>query len=156
MQNHARANPSGVSPWPEQLREAGLRVTNQRIAALDYVDAHPHSTVDDILTAVRVALPTTTHQTIHGVVNDLVARSLMRRIELPSQPGGARYETRVGDNHHHIECVRCGRIADVDCTVGAAPCLTPSDSHGMRVLEAQVTYLGVCAACEQQLGEELS
>lgn len=144
----------GEHAWPDRLRDAGLRVTNQRLATLAYLDTHPHSTVDDIVTAVRETLPTTSPQTVHGVVNDLVARSLVQRIELPGRDASARYETRLGDNHHHIKCVRCGRVDDVDCAVGEAPCLTPGTTHGMRLIEAQVTYLGVCENCDAQLEKE--
>lgn len=147
---------SSTDYWSTRLREQGLRVTHQRLAALEVIDHHPHSSAEEIYRLLKRAqrVPTVTLQTVHGIVNDLTAIGLLRRIDLPGKDSAARYETRVGDNHHHIECVRCGRVGDVDCARGEAPCLLPSDTHGMTLLEAQVTYLAVCHECELTLRKE--
>ncbi|WP_244304426.1 Fur family transcriptional regulator [Leucobacter viscericola] len=134
--------------WSERLRENGLKSTSGRIAALEHLTAHPHTTANELHTALTNELPALTLQSVHNIVQDLTAHGIIRRID-PLGPGGARYETRTDDNHHHLQCVRCGRIEDVDCAVGAAPCLTPSDAHGMRILQADVTFRGVCAECDK-------
>jgi Fe2+ or Zn2+ uptake regulation protein len=127
------------------LRGAELRVTRPRLAVLRAVHAHPHADTDSIFTAVRRELPKVSQQAVYDVLRALSTAGLVRRI----QPSGsvARYESRVGDNHHHIVCRSCGAIADVDCAVGEAPCLTASDDQGFSVDEAEVTYWGVCAEC---------
>ncbi len=129
----------------ELLRGAGLRVTAPRLAVLRASAALPHATADDILTAVSTELPTTSHQAVYGVLNALTGAGLVRRIE----PAGsaARYERRTGDNHHHVVCTLCGAVEDVDCAVGHAPCLTPSETHGFAVTTAEITYWGICAEC---------
>lgn len=134
--------------WAEELRRAGLRATSQRIAALEFLDRHPHSDAEAIFQGVRAVLPTISPQAVHGIVHDLTAKGIVARIDLPDS-ASARYETRIGDNHHHIQCIVCGRIEDVDCTVGHAPCLAPSHDHGMRIIEASVTYRAICAACDK-------
>jgi Fe2+ or Zn2+ uptake regulation protein len=127
------------------LRKAAMRVTRQRMAVLGAVDQHPHSDTDTILGAVRTGLPNVSHQTVYDCLNALTAADLVRRI----QPSGlvARYESRVADNHHHVVCRSCGAIADVDCAVGEAPCLTASDDHGFLIDEASVVYWGLCPSC---------
>ncbi|WP_439651144.1 Fur family transcriptional regulator [Nocardia panacis] len=127
------------------LRGASLRVTAPRMAVLTAVHNHPHSDTDSIIGLVRAALDTVSHQAVYDVLRALTGAGLLRRI----QPSGsvARYETRVGDNHHHLVCRSCGVIADVDCAVGAAPCLTASDTRGFSVEEAEVIYWGLCPAC---------
>ena len=127
------------------LREADLRVTRPRLAVLAAVHEHPHADTDSILSAVRVALPEVSHQAVYDGLNALTAAGLVRRI----QPRGtvARYESRVGDNHHHVVCRACGAIADVDCAVGHTPCLSASDDHGFRIDEAEVIYWGICSDC---------
>jgi Fur family transcriptional regulator, stress-responsive regulator len=128
------------------LRAADLRVTAPRVAVLAAVHAHPHADTDSILGVVRSELPTVSHQAVYDVLRALSMAGLARRI----QPSGsvARYEARVGDNHHHVVCRSCGTIADVDCAVGAPPCLVPSDTEpGFVVDEAEVTYWGLCASC---------
>ena len=129
----------------EQLRGAALRVTRPRLAVLDVVGAHPHASTDDVLRRVRAALPAVSHQAVYDVLHALTLAGLVRRIE----PAGsvARYESRTGDNHHHVVCRGCGLIADVDCATGAAPCLTASDTHGFTIDEAEVLYWGRCPAC---------
>jgi Fe2+ or Zn2+ uptake regulation protein len=127
------------------LRGAALRVTRPRLAVLNAVHAHPHADTDSIIQASRRDLPEVSHQAVYDVLRALTDAGLVRRI----QPSGsvARYEARVGDNHHHVVCRSCGMIADVDCAIGAAPCLTLSDDHGFSVDEAEVIYLGRCPDC---------
>lgn len=146
MQAHARTSPE---QWAEALRDRGLRVTSGRIAALGYIEAHPHSTVADIHSAISRELSSISQQSVHNIANDLTECGILRRIELPDA-SGALYEARRGDNHHHVQCVVCHRVEDIECVVGEAPCLHPNHSHGMRLLEAAVTFRGVCAACDAE------
>jgi Fe2+ or Zn2+ uptake regulation protein len=132
--------------WTEQLRGAGLRVTRPRRAVLDVLAAHPHVDADTIATAARVVHPSISPQAVYGVLKALVGGGLARRIEPAGGP--ALYELRVGDNHHHLVCRECGMVADVDCAVGAAPCLAPSDAAGFVVDEAEVVFWGLCADCQ--------
>jgi Fur family ferric uptake transcriptional regulator len=127
------------------LRGAGLRVTRQRTAVLSAVQGHPHADTDSILGVVRREYGDVSHQAVYDVLRALTDTGLVRRI----QPTGsvARYETRIGDNHHHLVCRTCGAIADVDCAVAAAPCLTPGDDSGYAVDEAEVIYWGRCPRC---------
>ena len=127
------------------LREAGLRVTRQRLAVLTAVRGHPHADTETILGAVRSELPSVSHQAVYDVLRALTDAGLVRRI----QPAGsvARYEARVGDNHHHLVCRSCGTITDVDCAVGETPCLVASHDHGFAIDEAEVTYWGLCPRC---------
>jgi Fur family ferric uptake transcriptional regulator len=136
---------SSTSDYAEQLRIADLRVTRPRLAVLDAVAAHPHADTETIFSAVRDALPDVSRQAVYDVLAALTTAGLVRRI----QPSGsvARYESRVGDNHHHVVCRSCGVIADVDCAVGDAPCLTASDDHGFAIDEAEVVYRGLCPDC---------
>ncbi|WBL19039.1 MULTISPECIES: Fur family transcriptional regulator [Citricoccus] len=131
--------------WAARLRQTGLRVTKQRLAVLNALETLPHSTADDILQSVRATLPDMTVQSIYIVLHSLVDVGLARKLDLPDS--AARYETRVDDNHHHAVCVHCGRIEDVACAVGHAPCLTPSHDHGMSIQIADVVYHGVCSNC---------
>jgi Fe2+ or Zn2+ uptake regulation protein len=137
-----------VTPAPDLqqlLRDAGLRVTRPRTAVLSAVESHPHADTESIIGAVRRELPDVSHQAVYDSLHTLTAAGLVRRI----QPSGslARYESRVDDNHHHVVCRSCGAIADVDCAVGHAPCLTASDDSGFVVDEAEVVYWGLCPAC---------
>ncbi|GAB3089791.1 Fur family transcriptional regulator [Nocardioides zeae] len=127
------------------LRGAALRVTRPRLAVLGAVHAHPHADTDTVIGAVRRDLPTVSHQAVYDCLSALTTAGLVRRI----QPAGsvARYEARIGDNHHHVVCRSCGTVADVDCAVGHAPCLTAADDHGFAVEEAEVIYWGTCPAC---------
>ncbi|GLZ11526.1 transcriptional regulator FurA [Actinomadura sp. NBRC 104425] len=129
----------------EMLRGAALRVTRPRLAVLSAVHAHPHADTDTIIAAVRRNLPKVSHQAVYDSLHALTAAGLVRRI----QPSGsvARYESRTGDNHHHLVCRSCGAIADVDCAVGEAPCLTASDDRGFAIDEAEVIYWGLCPDC---------
>jgi len=135
-----------MTPDPEsQLRAVSLRVTRPRLAVLAALRDHPHVYIETVITLVRGDLPTVSHQAVYDVLRALTDAGLVRRI----QPAGAtaRYESRVGDNHHHVVCRSCGAIADVDCAVGHAPCLTASDDHGFTVDEAEVVYWGTCPGC---------
>jgi len=127
------------------LRGADLRVTRPRLAVLRAVRRHPHADTSSVLAAVRSEEPNVSHQAVYDVLGALTDAGIVRRI----QPAGsaARYELRVGDNHHHVVCRSCGAVADVDCAVGHTPCLTASDSHGFVVDEAEVTYWGTCSDC---------
>ena len=127
------------------LRGAALRVTRPRVSVLTALYAHPHADTDTVIRAVRDDLGEVSHQAVYDVLRALTGAGLIRRIE----PSGsvARYESRVGDNHHHVVCRSCGSIADVDCAVGDTPCLIPSDDHGFTIDEAEVTYWGMCPTC---------
>ncbi|GGK77648.1 transcriptional repressor [Ornithinimicrobium pekingense] len=134
------------------LRGASLRVTRPRLAVLAAVHDHPHADTDALIRLVRADLGAVSHQAVYDVLRVLTEAGLLRRI----QPAGAtaRYEARVGDNHHHVVCRSCGTIADVECAVGHAPCLTASDSHGFVVDEAEVVYWGTCPGCAAALTPE--
>ena len=127
------------------LRGAGLRVTRPRVAVLTAVHEHPHADTDKIIRIVRGHLGEVSTQAVYDVLRALTAAGLIRRIE----PAGsvARYESRVGDNHHHVVCRSCGDIADIDCAVGDTPCLTASGDHGYAIDEAEVVYWGLCPSC---------
>src|SRR5882724_8377745 len=127
------------------LRGVALRVTRPRVAVLTALHDHPHADTDSIIGVVREDLGEVSHQAVYDVSRALTAAGLVRRI----QPLGsvARYEARVGDNHHHVVCRSCGAIADVDCAVGATPCLTASDDHGFAIDEAEVIYWARCPEC---------
>ncbi|GAY08623.1 transcriptional regulator, FUR family [Pseudonocardia sp. N23] len=115
------------------------------MAVLSAVHDDPHADTASIIGAVRAELGEVSHQAVYDVLRALTAAGLVRCIQPPGSL--ARYESRVGDNHHHVVCRSCGVIADVDCAVGAAPCLTASDSHGFAIDEAEVVYWGLCPAC---------
>jgi Fe2+ or Zn2+ uptake regulation protein len=129
----------------QRLRAADLRVTRPRIAVLQAVCANPHSDTEAIFEAVRATLPNICRQTVYDVLNALTDVGMLRRVQLPGSV--ARYECRVGDNHHHSVCRSCGAIADVDCVVGEAPCLNASHQNGFRLEEAEVIYWGLCPDC---------
>jgi Fur family ferric uptake transcriptional regulator len=139
-----------VPPQPDLeqiLRSADLRVTRPRKAVLAAVHDHPHADTDSLIGAVRADLGDVSHQAVYDVLRALTTAGLVRRI----QPAGsvARYEARVGDNHHHVVCRTCGVIADVDCAVGDAPCLTAADDAGFEIGEAEVIYWGRCPECQK-------
>lgn len=142
---------SSTPDYAEQLRMADLRVTRPRLAVLEAVYAHPHADTETLFSAVRADLPDVSRQAVYDVLAALTGSGLIRRI----QPSGSvsRYESRVGDNHHHIVCRSCGVIADVDCAVGEAPCLTASDEDGslagFSIDEAEVIYWGLCPDCSK-------
>lgn len=130
------------------LRQRGLQVTAQRLAVLKAVSAAPHITADAVAEAVRAQIGSISLQAVYDALGVLVAEGLLRRIQPSGSP--ARFEDRVGDNHHHLICRVCGRVVDVDCAVGAAPCLTASDGRGYEIDEAEVAYWGRCPDCVAQ------
>ena len=134
-----------TSDFERMLRQAALRVTRPRIAVLSAVHDHSHADTDSIIRAVRENLGDVSHQAVYDVLRALTDAGLLRRI----QPLGsvARYEARIADNHHHVVCRSCGAIADVDCAVGDAPCLTAADDSGYEIDEAEVIYWGRCPEC---------
>ena len=137
----------------ESLRRAGLRVTGPRLAVLTAVlGKGQHRDADAIADAARTRLGTLSTQAVYDNLRILVEAGLVRRIQPSCHP--ARYEARVGDNHHHIVCRRCGTIADVDCAVGVAPCLEPSANHGFIVQEAEVIFWGLCPQCQLKSHKE--
>ncbi len=128
------------------LSAARLRVTAQRVAVLDVLHDHPHATVDAVALHVRQALGSVSTQAVYDVLRVCTDVGLVRRIEPAGSP--ALFETRANHNHHHLVCRSCGTVADVDCPIGAAPCLTPSDPRGFLVDEAEVVFWGYCPACQ--------
>lgn len=134
------------------IRSAGLKVTAPRLAVMRALADAPHSSADRVFGAVRIELPGTSLQAVYGVLTAFVASGLVRKLE----PAGssALFERRVGDNHHHVVCTRCGAVHDVDCAVGAAPCLVPADNAGFTVHAAEVTYWGLCPGCQVALANE--
>ena len=134
-----------TSQLEHRLREGGLRVTRLRLAVLHALRGNPHADTDEIIRLSRAELGSVSHQAVYDVLRALTGAGLVRRI----QPAGsvARYEARVGDNHHHVVCRTCGDIQDVDCAVGHAPCLTASDDVGFSIDEAEVVYWGRCPTC---------
>lgn len=129
----------------EAIRAAGLRVTDSRRAVFLALQAHPHASADDVYENVRNVLESSSLQSVYNALGDFTTAGLVRRIE----PAGRSmlFELRVDDNHHHLVCTNCGAVVDVDCSVGHAPCLTPSDTLGYRITSAEVTYWGLCASC---------
>jgi Fur family ferric uptake transcriptional regulator len=134
-----------TSELERMLRGASLRVTRPRVAVLAAVHEHPHADTHSIIGLVREELGEVSQQAVYDVLRALTGAGLVRRIHPPGSV--ARYESRVGDNHHHAVCRSCGAIADVDCAVGAAPCLTAADDHGYELDEAEVIYWGSCPEC---------
>ena len=127
------------------LRRRGVQVTAQRLAVLAAVSDRPHCTADDVAEVVRVKIGAISRQAVYDALAVLADKGLIRRIQPARSP--ARFEDRAGDNHHHLICRTCGRMVDVDCAVGAAPCLTPADDAGYAVDEAEVIYWGSCPQC---------
>jgi Fur family transcriptional regulator, stress-responsive regulator len=136
----------------DRLRTAGLRITSPRLAVLNAVSAGGHPTVDEIAERARNRVGSVSLQAVYDVLRVLDERALVRRIEPMGHP--ARYEGRVGDNHHHLVCRSCGAVTDVDCAVGHAPCLEPAERAGFEIDEADVTYWGSCLACQQNRSED--
>ena len=127
------------------LREHGLQVTAQRLAVLEAVSARPHATADELIHLVRASIGSVSRQAVYDALERMVDKGLVRRIQPAGSP--ARFEDRVGDNHHHLICRACGRTVDIDCAVGAAPCLTAADESGYEIDEAEVIYWGRCPEC---------
>ena len=145
--------PSKNPEYEQLLRNSRLRVTRPRLAVLNAVYEQPHADTTEIIGAVREDLGEVSHQAVYDVLRALTGAGLLRQI----QPSGsvARYESRVGDNHHHIVCRSCGAITDVDCAVGHAPCLAASDDHGYVIDEAEVVFRGLCPDCSNSNSSEL-
>ena len=138
-------DPAGI------LRQRGIQVTAQRLAVLRAVSSQPHITADAVAEAVRAEIGAISLQSVYDALGVLVAERLIRRIQPAGSP--ARFEDRVGDNHHHLICRVCGRVVDIDCAVGSAPCLTASDDNGYEIDEAEVAYWGRCPDCVAQSGQ---
>jgi Fur family ferric uptake transcriptional regulator len=138
-----------MSPDPaDLLRQRGIQVTAQRLAVLRAVSGQPHITADGVAEAVRAEIGAISLQAVYDALGVLVEKGLLRRIQPVGSP--ARFEDRVGDNHHHLICRICGRVVDVDCAVGSAPCLTAADDQGFEIDEAEVAYWGRCPECVAQ------
>jgi Fe2+ or Zn2+ uptake regulation protein len=133
------------------LRQHGIQVTAQRLAVLRAVGGHPHATADAVADVVRAEIGAISLQSVYDALAVLVAGGLVRRIQPAGSP--ARFEDRVGDNHHHLICRLCGRVVDVDCAAGAAPCLTAADDQGYEIHEAEVAYWGRCPDCLAKAGK---
>ncbi len=133
---------------PDLLRRHGVQVTVQRLAVLAAVSEQPHGTANDIAKLVRAEIGVISRQAVYDALAVLADEGIIRRIQPAGSP--ARYEGRTGDNHHHLICRACGRMVDVDCAVGAAPCLTPADASGYEIDEAEVIYWGRCPECLAQ------
>lgn len=131
------------------LRERGLRVTAQRLAVLRAVSAEPHVTADAVAETVRAEIGSVSLQAVYDALSALVDVDMVRRIQPAGSP--ARFEARVGDSHHHVICRICGRMADVDCAVGSAPCLRAADDKGYEIDEAEIVYWGRCPECLSQV-----
>lgn len=129
----------------ESIRRAGLRVTESRTAVLGALHHRQHVSADEVYRLVEAALPNPSRQSVYNALSDFTDAGLLRRIEPAGHP--MLFEISVGDNHHHLICRQCGKVVDVDCAVGHAPCLSPSTTHGFTVDTAEVTYWGVCADC---------
>jgi Fur family ferric uptake transcriptional regulator len=138
--------PTDRGEWLGALREAGLRVTAPRIAVLAEVSEGEHMAAEQVALAAGDRLGTISTQAVYDVLGALTRAGLLRRIEPAGSP--ARYETRVGDNHHHVVCRACGAITDVDCVVGEPPCLSPVSASGFVIDEAEVTFWGLCPDCQ--------
>ena len=130
------------------LRERGIQVTAQRLAVLRAVAGQPHITADAVAEVVRTEIGAISLQSVYDALGLLVSERLIRRIQPSGSP--ARFEDRVGDNHHHLICRTCGRVVDIDCAVGSAPCLTAMDDQGYEIDEAEVAYWGRCPDCLEQ------
>jgi|ERR1700712_4016795 Fur family ferric uptake transcriptional regulator len=140
------ADGEAITRYKQELRDVALRATSGRVAVLRALDSSPHSTAETVFELISGDLPGTSTQAVYMVLNDLTRAKLIRRFE----PAGsaALYERRIGDNHHHLVCDACGAVQDVDCVVGRAPCLSPSDGMGFQIREAEVTFWGLCTQCQ--------
>jgi Fe2+ or Zn2+ uptake regulation protein len=143
-------NHDAVARQKQELRSVALRATSGRVAVLQALEDSPHSTAETVFESISPNLPGTSPQAVYLVLNDLTRAGLIRRFE----PAGsaARYERRVGDNHHHLVCDSCGAVQDVDCAVGRAPCLSAGDGTGFQIREAEVTFWGLCERCRDAAG----
>jgi len=131
--------------FEQQLRSSGLQVTAQRLALMEAVSATPHATAEELAELVRSSIGSISKQAVYDTLGAFADKRLIRRIQPTGSP--ARFEDRVGDNHHHLVCRECGLIFDIDCAVGSAPCLETDDDHGFEIDEAEVVYWGRCPSC---------
>ena len=154
MAAHEVLNPAPHAAPRTRLRAAGLRVTAPRLAVLSWLAEHPHDTADAIAAGVRDDLGSVSTQAVYDVLNACTRAGLLRRVEPAGQP--ARFETRVGDRHHHLLCRGCGRTEDVDCAVGVTACLDPSRSSGFAVDDAEVVFWGVCPDCRVEQADPVN
>jgi Fur family ferric uptake transcriptional regulator len=136
----------------DDIRAAGLRVTRGRLEVLELLENAPHADAESIHGLLRDVDPDISIQSVHNILSALASAGLVRRIEPAKSP--ARYERRLGDNHHHVICTECGAIEDVDCVVGHAPCLTPSSTSGFAIATAEVNFWGVCPDCAATASSE--
>ena len=149
---------NAVDPSPivhERLRAAGMRVTSTRVAVFEELQGSGHRDADSVARSVAERLGGVSRQTVYDALSVLCEIGLARRIEPAGSPA-ALYETRVADNHHHVVCRACGKVADIDCVTGAAPCLDASDTHGFVLDEAEVTFWGLCPDCQNHPPEEIA
>lgn len=137
-----------AAQWSDVLRTQGHHVTAQRLAVMEAVAGHPHSTAEEVAAAARASIGAISKQAVYDSLNVLVDAGLVRRIQPEGSP--ALFEDRVGDNHHHLICRDCGRVVDVDCAVGDTPCLTAKNDQGFEIDEAEVAYWGRCPQCQAQ------
>ncbi len=135
------------------LRQHGIHVTAQRLAVLRAVSSTPHAAADEVVEAVRKDIGSISRQSVYDTLNSLSERGLLRRIQPMGSP--ARYEDRIDDNHHHLICRSCDRVIDIDCAVGARPCLTANDNHGFVIDEAEVIYWGICPKCRPRRSKKI-
>jgi len=133
----------------QRLNDHGLPVTAQRIAILESLSSHPHATADNVAELVNSQIGSISKQAVYNSLHLLSEKGIIRRIQPAGSP--ARYEDRVGDNHHHLICRDCGKTVDVDCAVGQAPCLTASHDAGFKIDEAEVIYWGTCPQCQSTI-----
>ena len=140
-----------TSDSADLLRQRGIQVTAQRLAVFRAVTGQPHISADGVAEVVRAEIGAISLQSVYDALGVLLAEGLIRRIQPAGSP--ARYEDRVGDNHHHLICRICGRVVDIDCAVGSAPCLTASDDMGYEIDEAEVAYWGRCPDCQGLSGK---
>jgi Fur family ferric uptake transcriptional regulator len=141
--------PPNTDLLKETLRRGGMRITAPRLAVLSAVYQGGHLDADAITVAARERLGTLSRQAVYDNLHALQVAGLVRRIEPADAP--ALYEARVGDNHHHLVCRRCGRVEDVDCVVGHRPCLEPVTTNGFQIDEAEVIFWGICPACRDAI-----
>jgi Fe2+ or Zn2+ uptake regulation protein len=142
-----------ITDHTSSLRQHGIHVTAQRLAVLRAVSGTPHAAADEVVDAVRKDIGSISRQSVYDTLNSLSERGLLRRIQPMGSP--ARYEDRIDDNHHHLICRSCDRVIDIDCAVGARPCMTANDNHGFVIDEAEVIYWGTCPKCRPRRSKKI-
>lgn len=139
---------AGTDVLRQSIRDSGLKVTAPRLAVLEVLLHNPHSSAEQVFTKVQDILSGSSTQAVYGILAAFMGAGLVRRFDPPGS--AALFECRVGDNHHHLVCIRCGAVKDVDCVIGEALCLTPSDTSGFTVFAAEITFNGLCHECQVQ------